>query len=207
MPCFRMVPTLTLMAHTLTDAAERRLAFEALALPFTRNLYGAALRLTRRPEDASDLVQETFLRAYRTFDNFVRGTNAKAWLFTIQYSVFVNRYHKERRAPVSVPLHEIDERYLGSIGEADPAMGAWLLPERATGEAVDSALREIPESFRSAVLLVDVEELSYEEAAAVLGCPVGTVRSRLFRGRKLLFVRLREHAQKTGYVKGPLRDL
>ena len=191
------------MELPLTDAAaERRLAFEAVALPFMRGLYNTALRLTRRQEDASDLVQETFLRAYRTFDNFVRGTNAKAWLFTIQYSVFVNRYHKDRREPMSVPLHEIDERYWGSTSDEDSADQAWLLPERSTGEAVDTALRQIPESFRSAVLLVDVEELSYEEAAAVLGCPVGTVRSRLFRGRKLLFARLEEHARKTGYVKG-----
>ena len=94
-------------------AAERRVAFEAVALPFMRSLYNTALRLTRRPEDASDLVQETFLRAYRTFDNFARGTNAKAWLFTIQYSVFVNRYHKERREPIHLPLDEIDERFLG----------------------------------------------------------------------------------------------
>ncbi len=166
-----------------------------------RPLYGTALRLIHKPEDASDLVQETFLRAYRTFDNFVPGTNARAWLFTILYSVFVNRYRRERRGPESVPLHEIEERFLDKMREGSgPDSGVRLL-DGCPDDVVESALRQLPESFRSAVLLVDVEELSYEEAASAVGCPVGTLRSRLFRGRKLLFVQLREHARKAGYLR------
>ena len=189
------------MTRSPLAARDRRTEFEATAVPFMRPLYHTALRLIHKPEDASDIVQETFLRAYRTFDNFVPGTNAKAWLFTILYSVFANRYRKERREPESVPLHEIEDRFVDKMREgAGPDSAARLLDE-APDEFVESALRDLPESFRSAVLLVDVEELSYDEAAAALGCPIGTLRSRLFRGRKLLFVRLHEHARKTGYLR------
>jgi len=166
--------------------ATRRAEFEAACLPFMRPLYGAAVRMTRRPDDASDLVQETFLRAYRTFDGFQRGTNAKAWLFTILYSVFVNRYHKERRAPESVPLDEVDERFLASR-ESDEASRS---RRAVTTEDLEAAILDLSETFRTAIVLVDIEGLTYEEAAAALDCPVGTVRSRLSRGRRGLFLRL-----------------
>ncbi len=195
-------PGLKLVMSWSTEAArDRRGEFEATAIPFMRPLYGTALRLIHKPEDASDLVQETFLRAYRTFDNFVPGTNAKAWLFTILYSVFVNRYRRERREPESVPLHEIEERFSNKTSEGTgPDSGVRFLDE-CPDEVVEGALRQLPESFRSAVLLVDVEELSYEEAAAAIGCPVGTLRSRLSRARRLLFGQLREHALKIGYLR------
>ena len=174
-------------------------------MPCMNALYGKALHLTRSPEDAGDLMQETFLRAYRTFANFVEGTNAKAWLFTILYSIFINRYHKARREPDTVSMDELEESYRRAL--ADPhwdeefaaladAEVDWQGPE------VRLALGKLPEEFRTAVLLVDVEELSYEEAAAVLNCPVGTLRSRLFRARRVLFVELREYARKTGYIGG-----
>jgi RNA polymerase sigma-70 factor (ECF subfamily) len=179
--------------------AERRAAFETVCLGFTSALYGTALRLTRRPEDASDVVQETFLRAYRTFDNFARGSNAKAWLFSILYSVFVNRHRKQKREPESVSMEDADERFLAARADRGP----WPRgPEPLSGEDLEQALQDLPEGFRSALVMVDVEGLTYEEAAAALACPVGTLRSRLYRGRKLLFVRLYEHARRAGLVRG-----
>ena len=176
--------------------------FEAVALPFMNALYGRALHLTRKPEDAGDLVQETYLRAYRTFANFIEGTNCKAWLFTILYSIFINRYHKTRREPDMVSMDELEAVYQRVL--ADPqwdddfvsladAQVDWQGPE------VSRSLGKLPEDVRAAVLLVDVEELSYEEAAAVLSCPVGTLRSRLFRARRVLFVELRDYARKMGF--------
>jgi len=189
-----------MMDSPITNADTKRALFEATALPFTKPLYNTALRLTHRPEDASDLVQETYLRAYRTFHNFTRGTNCKAWLFTIMYSIFVNKYRKERREPEAVSIEELEEtfhRFL-TTAEWDPYRA---LNPREVGTEVDQALNLLSEEFRLTVLLVDVEEMSYEEAAAIMNCPVGTVRSRLFRARKLLFIELQQYALKKGYVQ------
>ncbi|HZE70917.1 MAG TPA: sigma-70 family RNA polymerase sigma factor [Pyrinomonadaceae bacterium] len=181
----------------IIGAENKRAQFEATALPFMRSIYNTALCLTRRPEDASDLVQETYLRAYRTFPNFTPGTNCKAWLFTIMYSVFVNKYRKEQREPESVSIEELEEKFHRSVAaaESDP----YLTQGGAMAAEVNQALNRLPESFRLAVLLVDVEEMSYEEAAAVLNCPIGTLRSRLFRARKLLFLELEPYARRKGY--------
>ena len=179
----------------LDESREKRARFETTALPFLKSAHDMALRLTRREEDARDLVQETFLRAYRTFENFRPGTNCKAWLLTILYSIFVNQYWKKKREPVAVPLEEIEERFREClVSEGDQPLRRWSDPE------VVAALDGLPEANRSVVLLVDVEELTYEEAAAALGCPVGTVRSRLFRARKQLFVTLQGPARKMGYL-------
>jgi len=180
--------------------------FEAVALPFMDALYNRAFHLTRSPEDARDLVQETCLRAYRTFSNFSAGTNCKAWLFTILYSIFVNKYRREQREPDKVSIDDLEETFHRTLAdgnwEADFTALAnseldWLGPE------VNQALDKLPESFRSAVMLVDVEGLNYEEAAGVLNCPVGTLRSRLFRARKILFVELRDYARRMGFVRLP----
>lgn len=188
------------MNSPIIDADTKRDQFEAIALPFTSSLYNTARRLTYRPEDASDLVQETYLRAYRTFHNFVPGTNCKAWLFTILYSVFVNKYRKERREPEVVSIEELEENshHFLTTAEWDPHRASNL---RGVGTEVDQALSQLPEGCRLAALLVDVEEMTYEEAAAILNCPVGTVRSRLFRARRLLFMELRQYALKKGYVQ------
>lgn len=158
-------------------------------MPFSSALYGAAVRLCRNGSDASELVQETYLRAFRTFDNFQPGTNCKAWLFKIMYSVFVNKYRKEQREPAKT---EFDEAFHRSASEwaRDPDTTRRVV-ERAA--AVERALDDLPDGARTAVLLVDVHGLTYEEAAATLECPVGTVRSRLSRGRKALFVALQEY--------------
>lgn len=187
------------MAYSNPD--ERRRQFEAVALPFMQALYNTGLRLTSNPEDAGDVVQDTYLRAYRTFDNFRPGTNAKAWLFTILYSVVINRREKARREVGPFPVEELEERYqlfveapAGDPGDVDAWGARWP-------RDIEAALRALPEAFRDAVLLVDVQELSYEEAAGALGCPIGTVQSRVFRGRRLLFAALEDYAKRAGYVK------
>jgi RNA polymerase sigma-70 factor (ECF subfamily) len=184
-----------------------RTRFEAVAVPLLAVVYRAALRFTGRVEDARDVTQETFLRAFRTFDRFQPGTNCKAWLLTIAYSVFVNRYRRQQREPV-VAVDDVDLVPDAARPAAAPAASlaaTTSAPDSAfpgTGISdpeVEQALNRLPEAFRSAVLLVDVEELSYEEAAGVLACPVNTVRSRLFRGRKLLWTALRDYAGRQGY--------
>ncbi|MGH9908960.1 MAG: sigma-70 family RNA polymerase sigma factor [Pyrinomonadaceae bacterium] len=178
----------------------KRVQFETLVLPFTKSIYNTALRLTHRPEDASDLVQESYLRAYRTFSNFTPGTNCKAWLFTIMYSIFVNKYRKEQREPQLVSIEELEEKFQRSLATTQwDEQAARNL--REFGTEVDQALNQLPENFRLTVLLVDVEEMTYEEAAAILNCAVGTVRSRLFRARKLLFLELQQYAGEKGYAR------
>jgi RNA polymerase sigma-70 factor, ECF subfamily len=193
----------------IPERPAKREAFEAEAIPFTRALYNAALRLTRNPPDAADLVQETFLRAYRTFDNFVPGTNCKSWLSTILYSIFVNQYRQAKRRPRIESLDELEERF-HQFARAQPGpdfdsamvegWGSRWSPE------VEQALGQLPEDFRAALLLVDVEGLTYEEAASALGCAVGTVGSRLYRGRMGLFALLRDYAFQAGYGKGSSSD-
>jgi RNA polymerase sigma-70 factor (ECF subfamily) len=175
----------------------RKAAFEQLVTPLLPALARAARRLARPPQDAADLVQETLLRAYRTFENFQAGTNAKAWLFTILYSIAANVADKERRHP-TVHLDNIEERFARAIdGRQDTEQALLAQLDRTR---VDAAVSQLPADFRDAVLLVDLEELTYEEAAAVLKCPIGTVRSRLFRGRKLLFLALRDYALSAGLL-------
>jgi RNA polymerase sigma-70 factor (ECF subfamily) len=186
------------------DADERQLRFKSVALPFMQALYNTALRLTADAQDAADLLQETYLRAYRTFDNFRPGTNCKAWLFTILHSVVINWRLKARREVGPLPVEELEERFrlfveapagVGELGGIDAWGVGWT-------DEVEAALRALPEEFCSAVLLVDVDELSYEEAATALGCAVGTLGSRLFRGRRLLFAALQDYARRAGYLKG-----
>ncbi len=144
-------------------------------------------------------MQETYLRAFRNFSSFTAGTNCKAWLFTIQYSIFVNKYRKAQREPEVLPIDELDATFQRMLAEPDWEKDFagldWREPE------VDEALGKLPEDFRAAVLLVDVEELSYEEAAGVLTCPVGTLRSRRSRARRMLFTELREYARTKGFLR------
>ena len=192
------------MSERPEDKSAERSRFEALAMPCLDALHGTALRLTRRPEDAADLVQETFLRGYRTFSNFTAGTNGKAWLFTIMYSIFVNAYRKGRREPETVSLQDWETRFDRSLEIPDEKAHLEVLQNpnlNLKGSEVEQALERLPESFRLAVLLVDVEDLSYEEAAAVTQSPVGTLRSRLFRGRKMLALELSDYARRMGYVR------
>jgi RNA polymerase sigma-70 factor (ECF subfamily) len=186
------------MSHTNPD--DRRRQFEAIALPLMQRLYNTALHLTGDADDAADVLQDTYLRAYRTFDNFRPGTNARAWLFTILYSVFINRRRKRRREVGPLPPDELEQRFHLSVEQ--PSHDAVGYPE-AWGSAwppeVQKALGALPDAFRAAVLLVDVEELTYEEAATALDCPVGTVQSRVFRGRRMLCSALAEYARQAGF--------
>jgi RNA polymerase sigma-70 factor (ECF subfamily) len=157
-------------------------------------IYNAALYMCRNADDAADLTQETFLRAYRSWHLFAAGTNCKAWLLTILQNTFRNRYRSQRRRPTEVELDE--EHYEAGEAGGESSDPAELLSARVLDDEIEQALRELPEEFMQAVLLVDLEELTYEEAAAVLGCPIGTVRSRLSRGRRLLEMALREYARR-----------
>jgi RNA polymerase sigma-70 factor, ECF subfamily len=187
------------------DSDARRTEFEATTLPLMGALYGSARRLTRGSDDAADLVQETYLRAFRTFDSFRPGTNCRSWLFTIMYSVFINQYHKTRRQAPTVSIDALEERFqrflespddpatTSAMVEVDAQRGVRMNPE------VDEALRQLPDDFRLLILLVDVDGLSYDEAADALHCPVGTIRSRLYRGRRLLFAALKDYAVALGF--------
>lgn len=177
-------------------AQERRAAFEAVSVPLMKTLYNRALNLTRSADVAGDLVQETYLRAFRTFDNFAAGSNAKAWLLTILYSLFVSRYRRKQREPEAISLDEAD-----LVGTPLPESVNLLDPKLWAGEEVNAALRQLPEQFRVILLMVDVDGMSYEEVAASLQCPLGTVRSRLSRARKLLYTELIEYARAKGFMK------
>jgi len=175
--------------------------FIAQALPHLDSLYAYALRLCPNEADAQDLVQDTYLKAYRFFDSFESGTNCKGWLFRILKNGFINRYRRARRLPPIVDYDEVAEAYDGgrlsysSTGDTPATFFDNLLDDDVT-----SAIASLPEEFQTVVVLCDIEEFTYEEAAAVVRCPVGTIRSRLHRGRKLLRSRLHAYASNRGYV-------
>ena len=182
----------------------RRSDFEAVLLPEMQRLYNCARRLAAGDGDeAGDLVQETCLRAYRTFDNFVPGTNCRAWLLTIMYSVFYNQHDKAKRRGPTVSVDELEERfqhYLDSPHDAGEAAATADVRGTRMSPEVARALEALPDEFREPVLLVDVDGLSYDEAAVALARPVGTIRSRLYRGRRLLFAALADYASAAGFI-------
>jgi RNA polymerase sigma-70 factor, ECF subfamily len=183
------------MGEPVEQVAERKRLderFEREAVPLLNELYGAALRLTRKPADAEDLLQETYLRAYRGFSSFQEGTNLRAWLYRILTNAFINIYRKRQREPQTLSEGEVEEWYLydklGSEGAAASAEAEVL--ESIPDEDVQEALAALPDQFRLAVLLADVEGFSYKEIAEILDVPIGTVMSRLHRGRRALEKRL-----------------
>jgi len=165
--------------------------FADLAMPYMSALYSAALRMTRNPSDAEDLVQETYLRAYRGFGGFRDGTNLKAWLYRILTNTFINTYRAKQRRPSETALEETEDFFLyRRLGGADAA-AMQRTPESEVLDAipeavVKDAVEALPEQFRMAVLLADVEGFSYKEIAEIMAVPIGTVMSRLHRGRKQL---------------------
>jgi RNA polymerase sigma-70 factor (ECF subfamily) len=166
-------------------AADEGFAREALS--HIDSLYGTALRLTRRPPDAEDLVQDTYLKAFRSADQFERGTNLKAWLFTILYNTFRNMRRHDGRNPIEVDSEVVEQ----AIDVAGQDQTPEQLLTRATLDAdLQAALDSLPDAFRQAVWLRDVEEFSYADIASMLDVPIGTVMSRISRGRRMLFERL-----------------
>jgi len=187
-------------APSTSPADDRRSSYEREALVHLDTLYRVALRLTGNAADAEDLVQETMLRAYRSWDTFTLGTNAKGWLLTILRNLFINEYRRKRRHPETVDLDTIEPfAVFDEIQEDDP-QGAFF--DRIVDDEVLRAVDQLPEAFREAVMLSDMEGLSYEEIAKVLDVPVGTVKSRLYRGRRMLQGKLYEYAVSMGYIKG-----
>jgi RNA polymerase sigma-70 factor (ECF subfamily) len=163
------------------------------------SLYAAAMRMTRNPSDAEDLVQETYLRAYRGFGGFEQGTNLKAWLYRILTNTYINTYRAKKRRPEETELDEVEDLYLyRRIGGLEAAMAGRSaedeLLDRFTDVEVKQAIEALPENFRMAVLLADVEGFSYKEIAEILDIPIGTVMSRLHRGRKALQKQLYQFA-------------
>jgi len=182
--------------------AERRKEFEQEALVHLDLLYNSAVQMTRNVADAEDLVQETFVKAYRFFDKFKRGTNCKAWLFKIMKNNFINAFRKRSREPVRVDFEEVEATLQAEPAvEAEQAAEPGHLFEELVEDDVKEALDQLPFEFRMVTILSDIEGFSYQEVAEIMDCPIGTVRSRLSRARKFLQKKLYDFARKRGIVK------
>jgi RNA polymerase sigma-70 factor (ECF subfamily) len=178
--------------------------FENDAMQFAGQLYSAALRMTRNPADAEDVVQETYLKAYRAYNTFKAGTNLKAWLYRILTNTYINRYRKAQRRPSEVELGELQDLYLyRRLGEESGASvsAEEVVLDRFVDKDVKQALESLAEHFRMPVLLADVEGFSYKEIAEMLDIPIGTVMSRLHRGRKALQKKLWSVAEERGLTE------
>lgn len=179
------------------------------AMAYAPALYAAARRMTRNPSDAEDLVQETYLRAYRGFGSFTEGTNLKAWLFRILTNSYINTYRAKQRRPLESDLGEVEDLYLyNKLSSADASTFSRSaedeLMDMFTDTEVKVALEALPDNFRMPVLLADVEGFSYKEIAEILGIPIGTVMSRLHRGRKAMQKQLWDFATQRGLVSDDL---
>jgi RNA polymerase sigma-70 factor (ECF subfamily) len=187
--------------------ADEKKRFQQDALPLLDSLYAGALRMTRNPADAEDLVQETMLRAYRAFDRFEAGTNLKAWLFRIMTNAYINTYRKKQREPKKVSADEIEDFDLfQELKNHDPDINRsaeTVVLDSIVDTDIIQALDDLPEQFRMAVVLSDLEDFSYAEMAEIMDVPLGTVMSRLHRGRKALQKRLWELARDKGIIKTP----
>ena len=185
----------------LESASDRNTRFERDAIVFMDQLYAAALRYTKNPEDARDLVQDTYLKAFNSFHQFEEGTNLRAWLYRVLTTTFINSYRKDQRRPQlaagELEDWQLDEAqsHTSDLGKSAEAEALENLPD----SDIKRALQEIPEEFRIAVYLADVEGFSYKEIADIVDVPAGTVMSRLHRGRKLLREKLADYAKELGY--------
>ena len=200
-----MIPIL--LAILSRSTKKKHTEFEAEALPHMDVLYNFALRTTGNEDDARDLLQETYLKAYRFWDKYEQGTNIRAWLFRIMKNTYINRYRKEVKEPDKVD-YEVVENFYNSIRaqSADPNDLQEKLYGNLLGDEVAKALESLPDDFRTVVILCDIEGLTYEEIAEFVDRPIGTVRSRLHRGRKLLQEKLYDYAKQRGMIKTEERD-
>jgi RNA polymerase sigma-70 factor (ECF subfamily) len=178
--------------------------FEDAAMPYLDSLYNTAYRMARNAEDAEDLVQETYLKAYKYYDKFQEGTNFKAWLFKILKNTFINAYRKKQATPHQSAFGDIEDAFESQV--SDEVRRRHKTPEDEAMEGVldtdvQRAIQALPPDYRMAVLLADLEDLSYKEIASALEVPVGTVMSRLYRGRKQLEATLLKYAQERGYLR------
>jgi RNA polymerase sigma-70 factor, ECF subfamily len=183
-------------------------AFAAEAMQYAPQLYSAAMRMTHDSADAEDLVQETYLRGYRGYGSFEEGTNLRAWLFRILTNTFINTYRAKQRRPIETDLADVEDLYMY---KRLPALAASRSAEDQlfdlfTDDEVKAALEALPENFRIPVLLADVEDFSYKEIAEILDIPIGTVMSRLHRGRKAMQKRLFDYAQARGLASSSAPD-
>jgi RNA polymerase sigma-70 factor, ECF subfamily len=189
------------MAELTKHEIRKQEDFNEEIIPHLDALYNFALRLTTDPNDAEDLVQDTIVKAYRFFNSYEKGTNAKAWLFRILKNSYINNYRKMSKKPQQVDYDEISTFYetvraeRTDTSDLEDKMYRDLMDDDITG-----ALEELPEDFRTVVLLCDVEGFTYEEIANMLDVPIGTIRSRLHRGRNLLKAQLMEYARKRGFA-------
>jgi len=193
------------LAQQREHTAEDRERFEAMVSEHLDGLFGASLRLTRNRTRAEDLLQETFLRAWRSFHTFRPGTNVRAWLYRILMNAYIDGYRKSEREPEVVDQEDVDEFYLYSkVHESEDYRRAGNPEEVLLNNLMDAdvkgALQSLPETFRNVVILADIEGFSYKEIAEILGIPIGTVMSRLHRGRRQLQVKLWEYARRAHYV-------
>ena len=184
-------------------ALKKRQEFEKEALPHMDALYRTALRLSKNDKDAEDLVQETYVKAYRFWDKFETGSNCRAWLFKIMTNIFINQYRSKSRSPMTANIDDIDDNFLyGQLATVDGAQD----PEQALfakvfDDDVKKAIENLPDDFRLVVVLSFLEGFSYQEIAEIADLQLGTVKSRLHRGRKLLQKQLWDYAVKNGYIK------
>ncbi|MDA2987695.1 MAG: sigma-70 family RNA polymerase sigma factor [Actinomycetota bacterium] len=199
----------TAAAVTSLSKAELSAIFEADALPYLDQLYGTALRMTRNSTDAEDLVQETYAKAFAAFGSYEQGTNLRAWLFRILRNTFINSYRKAQRTPFSDSAEELTDGQLLDIetrGAGGVRSAESEALERLGDDDINQALASLPEDFRTAVYLADVEGFSYKEIAEIMDTPVGTVMSRVHRGRKSLRNLLTEYAQERGLLSAGGED-
>lgn len=192
------------LATATESVVQRKARFERDAFEFTNQLYAAALRYTKNPTDAEDLVQDTYAKAFVSFHQFQEGTNLKAWLYRILTTTFINNYRKDQRRPLQSNGGEVEDWQLYDAASHTSDQGRSAEDEVLDNIAdvdIKSALAAMPEEFRMAVYLADVEGFSYKEIADIIGVPTGTVMSRLHRGRKLLRESLADYAKERGFVK------
>lgn len=183
----------------MAEDGRKKEEFEREALVHLDTLYNVALRLTGSPADAEDLVQDAMTKAYRSWDKYELGTNCRAWLITILRNTFINQYRKASRRPTPVQFDAVEDiSVFESVKEEDPE-GSFF--DEIVDDEVKRAIQELPEEFRTPVVLSDIEGLSYAEIAEILDVPVGTVKSRLYRGRQRLQKRLYEYAIEMGYIR------